>query len=109
MLRLGRPGGRVVPVLPLALTTVLEEEAGLFDFQLVQQGPCELLLRTGMRGKAAGQVLRRARAAVAGFLTQQGVDDVQIHCRSGEPGRLDRSGKLQRVANAERGAGCLGA
>jgi len=44
-LRLGRPQGRFVSVLPLALSTVLEDDAGLFDFQLVQQGPCELLLR----------------------------------------------------------------
>ena len=107
VLRLGRPGGRVVPVLPLALTTVLEDEAGLFDFQLVQQGPCELLLRTGMRGEVAGRALRRAGAAVARFLARQGVEDVKIHCRSGEPGRLDRSGKLQRVANAERGRDVL--
>ena len=28
-----------VQVLPLALSTVLEEEAGLFDFQLIQHGP----------------------------------------------------------------------
>jgi phenylacetate-coenzyme A ligase PaaK-like adenylate-forming protein len=31
---------------PLALSTVLEEEAGLFDFQLIQDGPRELSLNT---------------------------------------------------------------
>jgi len=86
-----------VHVLPLALSTVLEEDAGLFDFQLVQQGPCELLLSTGMRGEAASKVLRRARAALEAFLVQQGAADVHIHCRSGQPGRRGRSGKVQRV------------
>ncbi|HYN64988.1 MAG TPA: hypothetical protein VES36_10340, partial [Candidatus Limnocylindrales bacterium] len=96
-LRLGRPGAKAVRVLALALSTVLEEDAGLFDFQLVQQGPCELLLRTGMRGKAASSVLRRARVALAAFLARQGVTDVHIHCHSGQPGRRGRSGKVQRV------------
>ena len=96
-LRLGTPGAQAVRVLPLALSTVLEEDAGLFDFQLVQQGPCELLLRTGMRGEAANGVLCRARAALEAFLAQQGVADVHIHCCSGQPGRRGRSGKVQRV------------
>ena len=39
----GRPGHGTVDVLPLALSTVLEEQAGLYDFQLVQQGPRDLL------------------------------------------------------------------
>ena len=99
-LRLGAPGSHAVSVLPLALSTVLEDDAGLFDFQLVQLGPCELLLRTGMRGEAAGEVLRRARTALAAFLALQGLTGVQIHCRSGEPGRRGRSGKVQRVVAA---------
>ena len=83
--------------LPLALSTVLEDDAGLFDFQLVQQGPCELLLSTGLRGQAGNSALRRARALLAAFLARQGAVGVQIHCRSGQPGRRGRSGKVQRV------------
>ena len=37
-LRVGLPGAPAVHVLPLAVSTVLEDDAGLFDFQLVQQG-----------------------------------------------------------------------
>ena len=96
-LRLGRPGAQAVRVLPLALSTVLEDDAGLFDFQLVQRGPCELLLSTGLRGQAGISALRRARAALAAFLARQGAADVHIHCRSGQPGRRGRSGKVQRV------------
>ncbi|MBA3623387.1 MAG: phenylacetate--CoA ligase family protein [Methylibium sp.] len=94
---LGRPDAKAVSVLPLALSTVLEEEAGLYDFQLVQQGPCALLLRTGLHGDAARSTLRRARTALVAFLARQGAPGVQVHCRSGEPGQCCRSGKVQRV------------
>jgi phenylacetate-CoA ligase len=96
-LRLGLPGTPTVSVLPLALSTVLEDDAGLFDFQLVQQGPGDLLLRTGLRGPAASDALRRGRATLEAFLAQQGAPGVHIHCRSGQPGRRGRSGKVQRV------------
>ncbi len=96
-LRLGRPGARAICVPPLAVSTVLEDDAGLFDFQLVQQGPCELLLRTGLHGKAADASLRRARVALSAFLLRMGADGVHIHCRSGERESRGASGKVQRV------------
>jgi phenylacetate-CoA ligase len=99
-LLLGAPGIRAVRVLPLALCTVLEEEAGLFDFQLVQQGPCDLLLRTGLRGDAAHVALQRARVVLGAFFETQGAAGVNIHCRSGETGRSGRSGKVQRIVAA---------
>ncbi|MFL6665001.1 MAG: phenylacetate--CoA ligase family protein [Rhizobacter sp.] len=89
-----QPGIRV---LPLALSTVLEEEAGLFDFQLVQQGPSELDLRTASRGAAAQRALLRGRSALADFLGRQGARGVRIHCHSGVGARRGRSGKIQRV------------
>ncbi len=96
-LHLGRPGARLVSVLALALSTVLEDDAGLFDFQLVQQGPCDLLLCTGLRGKTAELALGRARRALGGFLDAQGATGVHLHCRSGDSGHKGRSGKVQRV------------
>ena len=76
---------------------MLEEGAGLFDFQLVQVGPCELLLRTGLCGAQAEPALRRARQVLGAFLDSQGAPGVRIRCRSGEPGRAGRSGKVARV------------
>jgi len=96
-LRLGEPGMPVVQVLPLALSTVLEDDAGLFDFQVVQQGPSELLLRTGLCGDEASRTLGRARTVLTSFLEEQGVAGVHIHCHSGQPARRGRSGKIQRV------------
>jgi phenylacetate-coenzyme A ligase PaaK-like adenylate-forming protein len=88
---------RSVHVLPLALSTVLEEDAGLFDFQVVQTGSSELSLSTGAHGAAAERVLLRGREVLAAFLEQQGAHGVRIHCHCGRPPRVGRSGKLQRV------------
>src|SRR5665213_2481192 len=84
--RLVAPDGQSVRVLPLAISTVLEGEAGLFDFQLVQQGPRERLLRTGMRGPEARLKLLHARTILGAFLAGQGAPVVRIQCRCNEPG-----------------------
>src|SRR5882762_6442390 len=52
-LQLGAAGACAVRVLPLALSTVLEDDADLFDFQIVQEGPNDLLLSTAMHGEFA--------------------------------------------------------
>jgi phenylacetate-CoA ligase len=92
--------GRVVSLVPLALSTVLEDEAGLFDFQLVQRGPRELLLRTGMNGPHAGPALQRARTMLAKFLAGQGAAGIRIRCRCGEPAQAGRTGKIKRIVAA---------
>lgn len=99
-LHLGGSGPGSVSVLPLALTTMLEENAGLFDFQLVREGPCDLLLRTGLCGAEAELALQRAHRVLDEFLASQGAVGVHVHCRSGEPGRAGRSGKVLRVLAA---------
>ena len=101
-LRLAGKGRRSVPVLPLAISTVLEDDAGLFDFQLRQQGPRELLLCTGQRGESASRQLRHARVVLSAFLAEQGAPGVHISCRSGQPGWHGRSGKIPRVVVAPR-------
>jgi len=97
ILRVRGAHGSPVSVLPLALGTVLEEEAGLFDFQLLQRAPDRLELRSGLRGGDAEQALRRARTALAGFLARLGAQRVHIECHAGEPMRVGRSGKIPRV------------
>lgn len=89
-----------VHVVPLALSTVLEDGAGLFDFQLVQDGRRALSLSTSARGKAASASLQRGRSALVAFLEEQGAGPVRIRCAIGRPPRLGRTGKLQRVIGA---------
>ena len=101
-------GMPAVQVVPLAVSTVLEEEAGLFDFQLVQQGPRDLLLKTRGEGEKAQRTLHKAREALAAFLEAQGARGVRIQCRAGESTKCGRSGKFRRVVSqaGKPGDGC---
>jgi len=97
----GRAGADV-QVLPLAISTVLEEGAGLFDFHLDQHGPSELTLSTSGHGADATRRLHSARSALAAFLHEQGAAALRIHCCTGRAPRRGRSGKLQRILAAPR-------
>ncbi len=85
--------GHAVHLAPLALTTVLEDEAGVFDFQLAQRGPQSLRLDVygGGSRDAAGTALRA-------FLREQGLGTTRLRCQS-ENGSVERgrSGKQRRV------------
>jgi phenylacetate-coenzyme A ligase PaaK-like adenylate-forming protein len=99
-------GARKLAVLPLALTTVLEDEAGLFDFRLEQKGASSLLLTTGMAGVDADRLLERARRALDRFLAGQGAAGVRIQCRSAAPRPVGRSGKSRRILGIRRRSDC---
>ncbi|PSL85092.1 CoF synthetase [Variovorax sp. WS11] len=103
-LQFGRDPNHLISLLPLALSTVLESEADLFDFQLVQEGPSKLLLRTGMRGADAAAALERGRGALEVFLRGQGARGIHIRCASAESALCGRSGKVQRVIAAPTAA-----
>ena len=89
--------GATVKLLPLVLTTVLEDEARVHDFQLEQCGPARLRLRLGAaeRGHAA-----RAQAALRHYLRLQGLPDVSVEFADEAPRRDRASGKLRRVIRA---------
>lgn len=91
--------GHVVRLLPLALSTVLEDEAGVFDFRIVQLSSHALRLSLG--GDEA--LLAKARGALAAFLRQQGLPAVHIETDCGGERPRGRTGKLQRIV-ARRGS-----
>lgn len=97
MLMLGNAEGAPVSMLPLALCTVLEEEAGLFDFQIRQVHRCELELRCGSQTGDGVQTLARAKRVLGRYLLRSGAHGVRIRCHHGEPLSKGRSGKVQRV------------
>jgi phenylacetate-coenzyme A ligase PaaK-like adenylate-forming protein len=95
--------GRPVRLPPLALVSVLEE-AGVFDFQLRQQGESALslaLVHGGARGK---RELERARRALNAYLRTQGLGGASIDGHCGEPCRHGHSGKTARIVGARAGA-----
>jgi phenylacetate-CoA ligase len=100
-----RNDGEVVTLLPLALVTVLEDDAGIHDFQLVQTGPRTLALRLGDNddspaGGDVGSDHRSARRILHQYLAAQGVRNVRIIEDPEPPAREPRSGKLRRVVRA---------
>jgi phenylacetate-coenzyme A ligase PaaK-like adenylate-forming protein len=97
LLSLADASGRTVRLSPLALVTVLEDDAGVFDFQLEQQHATALSLHVGTAGEAGRLALQRAERALSRFLCEQGLQGVRIKGRCGEPGHAGRSGKVQRV------------
>ncbi len=90
-------GRRPVTLLPLALSTVMEDDAGVFDFQLRQQDAHTLVLRLGRRGKAAVSAAAHCRAALHAFCTDQGVVGLRLVDELDLPLVRGRSGKVQRI------------
>jgi phenylacetate-coenzyme A ligase PaaK-like adenylate-forming protein len=98
----GRGGARVT-LLPLALSTVLEDDAGVFDFQLLQRGPHTLALRLGPGAAADAGAVARCREVLRAFAHEQGVPSLRVLDESAQPPVRGRSGKIQRVvAQRER-------
>jgi len=65
-------GAPAVAVVPFALSTVLEDEAGLVDFRLEPTSASTRLLTTGGEGADAERVHKRARSALDRFLVRLG-------------------------------------
>jgi hypothetical protein len=83
-----------VTLLPLVLATVLEEDAKVHDFQLVQRGANRLVLRLGHEAPGAAP---RACAALKLYLHQNGLANTHIEMAVEPPQREAASGKLRRV------------
>ncbi len=94
-------GAAPVKLMPLALATVLEDEAQVNDYQLLQTGRRRLVLRLGPADRARAET---ARLALAGYLKRLGSTGVRVDLELGPPRREPRSGKLRRVINALRPA-----
>ncbi|ODU10709.1 MAG: hypothetical protein ABS84_01640 [Rubrivivax sp. SCN 71-131] len=87
--------GQWVTLLPMALSTVLEDEAGVFDFQLCQHDARTLVLRLGA-GEEAG-CWARCREVLQRHAAQQGAAALRLRHDPDTPPQRGRSGKVQRV------------
>jgi len=89
--------GRPVRLLPLVLTTVCEEEAGVYDFQLAQAGAERLHLWT-----AAAETPRREAllAALRAYLDRQGLANVTVACIDAPARPRAEGGKAQRIVRS---------
>jgi phenylacetate-coenzyme A ligase PaaK-like adenylate-forming protein len=97
ILRLRGSKGQGVALLPLALSTVMEEAAGVFDFQIVQRDDHTLVVRLPEQGDAGKQTLSRCRRALMAFASEHGVERLQVLGELGQLVPRGRSGKACRV------------
>ena len=91
-----RHGARV-SMLPLALTTLLEDEAGVFDFQLCQRAPGHWCLTLGPGAPHTAAARERCRGLLADFARLQGATKLRIDTRVADTLPLGRSGKCKRI------------
>jgi phenylacetate-CoA ligase len=89
--------GRPVKLMPLALATVLEDEALVNDFQVLQTGQRHLVLHLGRAERPRAQV---ACAALRAYLKRLDLGTVRVDLDPAPPHREAHSGKLRRVVNA---------
>jgi phenylacetate-coenzyme A ligase PaaK-like adenylate-forming protein len=87
--------GQQVSLLPLALTTVLEEEAGVFDFQVRQLDARTLTLWLGETLEEGAA--QRCQTALKKYAAQQGLPQLKLQVERGHQIPKGRSGKLQRI------------
>lgn len=102
LLELRAPDGTAVPLPPLMLSTVLEEDAGLYDFQLLQCGPRALRLLLGDADCERGA---RACTALREFLGGLGLEGIRIDVGQGAPQPEGAGAKIRRIVRKEEAAG----
>jgi phenylacetate-coenzyme A ligase PaaK-like adenylate-forming protein len=101
VLTLTAADGKCVEVLPLALTTVIEENAGAHQFQIIQAAPDALDVRLEAPfGPSPAQLWREVEPALRAYLDAQGLPAVTLHFEPGPLLRSKASGKLRRVVAA---------
>jgi phenylacetate-CoA ligase len=93
--------GHPVSLPPLALSTVLEDQAGVFDFQLRQVDARTLVLRLGGPRERARSLAPRCREVLLRYAAAQGAAGVRVLDECGEPVPRGRSGKALRVVALE--------
>jgi hypothetical protein len=94
ILRLVDGAGRRIPLLPLALSTAIEEGSGVHRFQVEQVGPRRLVVRVEGGGERA---IAKVRKALADWLAAQGLPGIAIAVQAGRLAAHPVSGKFRQV------------
>jgi phenylacetate-coenzyme A ligase PaaK-like adenylate-forming protein len=98
VLSMAAPDGRIVRLLPLALTTVVEDAAPAARFQIVQTVADRLVLRFDCRDPAERQAAWHAvEKALHRYLVQQALPNVRVGLDKRGPCVDRRSGKSRKV------------
>jgi len=98
ILRFTAAGGQVIPVLPLALWSVLKETPGVLRFQAIQTAPD--LLKIRLEAKHAEEdapTWEQVYANACAYFASQGLGNVTITRASEPPMRDPKSGKFRNL------------
>ena len=102
-LHLRAAGGEAIPMLPMALAAVVEEEPGVQRYQVIQTAPATLSIRvdatSGYDSTLVGEAVARR---LHNYLAGQGLPSVQIEPSLEHPRRDPVSGKFRQVLSALR-------
>ncbi len=98
ILRFRAADGTLVPVLPLALWSVMKETPGVQRFQAIQTAPDQLQVRLEIKSSADTDIVWNSlQQQIHTYLARQGLDNVQLALASEPPMRDPRSGKFRHV------------
>ena len=95
--------GQTITLLPMALTTVLEDEAGVFDFHLRQRDDHTLELRLPLQGADGEKALARCRLELNKFALAQELQPIRVIGELGQAMPRGRSGKAKRIVACRAG------
>ncbi len=101
VLTLNRRDGTSVPLVPLALCTVIEDAAHVHRFQVVQRTPTCLALRLTDADRATAGAA--ALAALRAYLDRHGLEHVETVIEPGEPQAQLPGGKVRQVVALRAG------
>jgi phenylacetate-coenzyme A ligase PaaK-like adenylate-forming protein len=94
---LRRTDGQSERMIPLALCTVLEERAGLFRFQVLEEAVNTLVLRIDPSEGDVERIAIQAEKCIRDFCAELGAHDVSVRIDAAPPQINPISGKLRRV------------
>jgi phenylacetate-coenzyme A ligase PaaK-like adenylate-forming protein len=98
ILRFRSADGQWIPILPLALWSVLKETPGVLRFQAIQTSPDDLKIRLEPKQSQSGEdVWKRVCVNAREYLSRQGLANVQIVRADEPPMRDPKSGKFRNV------------
>jgi phenylacetate-coenzyme A ligase PaaK-like adenylate-forming protein len=98
ILYLQSPGGEAIPLLPMALATVIEQTPGVRRFQVIQTAPARLSVRLSViSGTEGPQVWEAIARRLLDYLSEQGMPWVTVEKAPEPPKRDPSSGKYRHV------------
>jgi phenylacetate-coenzyme A ligase PaaK-like adenylate-forming protein len=98
ILRFAAQEGQMIPILPLALWSVIKETPGVLRFQAIQTAPEQLEIRLEAKNAAEdGPTWERVFANTRAFFASQGLGGVKIIRAAEAPMRDPKSGKFRNI------------